>query len=184
MHQTLNSNVRCQFSSHRPGRPEYLPNRISDHSYVRVLDTTLRDGEQAPGAAMTGTQKLAVARQLLKLGVDIMETGFPASSKDDFETVKQIAMEVGNAVDECSGYVPVISACARCIRGDVDAAWDALKFAKRPRVNIFISTSEIHMKYKLRKSAEEVLKLGRETVTYARSLGFEDIEFVCEDAGR
>jgi isopropylmalate/homocitrate/citramalate synthase len=132
---------------------------------------------------MSRRQKLDVAWQLAKLGVDIMEVGFPASSKEDLETVKLIAKEVGNAVDD-SGYVPVISACARCIRSDIDAAWEALKYAKLSRVIVFISTSEIHMKYKLRKTAEEVLKLAKDSISYARSLGFEDIEFGCEDAGR
>ncbi|KAJ7961698.1 2-isopropylmalate synthase 2 [Quillaja saponaria] len=171
-------------SEHRRQRPEYIPNKISNDSYVRVLDTTLRDGEQAPGATMTITEKLALGHQLAKLGVDIMDVGFPASSKDDFEAVKMIAMEVGNNVDDETGYVPVICGMARCIRSDIDIAWEALKHAKRPRVLVFVPTSEIHMKYKLQKTPQEVLMLAKEGVTYAKAIGFKDIEFGCEDAGR
>ncbi|KAI4354112.1 hypothetical protein L6164_003011 [Bauhinia variegata] len=179
----FNSKFCCSLPTQRQ-RPEYIPNKIpNDETYVRVLDTTLRDGEQAAGAAMTSSEKLAVAHQLAKLGVDCMEVGFPASSKDDFEAVRMIAREVGNTVDE-NGFVPVISACARCVKGDIDAAWESLKEAKRPRVNVFISTSEIHMKYKLNKTPEEVLKLAKESVRYAKSLGCPDVGFICEDAGR
>ncbi|KAI4315988.1 hypothetical protein L6164_024008 [Bauhinia variegata] len=169
----------------RRQRPDYIPNKIpSDDTYVRILDTTLRDGEQAAGAAMTCSEKLAVAHQLAKLGVDCMDVGFPATiSKDAFEAVKMIAKEVGNNVDE-NGFVPVICAIARCAKGDIDAAWEALKEAKRPRVIVFIATSEIHMKHKLKKTPEEVLKLAKESVRYAKSLGFQDIAFGCEDAGR
>ncbi|CAN6554366.1 unnamed protein product [Malus baccata var. baccata] len=179
----LRTNTRCSAFSQTPTHPDYIPNRIPNETYVRVLDTTLRDGEQAPGASMTRTEKLAIARQLAKLGVDVIEAGFPASSKYDLETVKLIAKEVGGRVDEC-GYVPIIGACCRCVRSDVDAAWEAVKDAKRPRICIFISTSEIHMKYKLNKTADQVLELAEESVRYARSLGAEDITFICEDAGR
>ncbi|PON65937.1 2-isopropylmalate synthase [Trema orientale] len=186
-----NNIIRCSFSQPRR-RPEYIPNRIPDASYVRVLDTTLRDGEQAPGAAMTRPEKLAIARKLLELRVDVIDAGFPASSKEELETTKLIAQEIGNnnnnnnnVSDEyCCGYVPVISACARCIRSDIDAAWDAVKPAKLRRLNVFISTSEIHMKYKLNKTPEQVLKLAKESVSHAKSLGCDDIEFLCEDAGR
>ncbi|KAJ7950575.1 2-isopropylmalate synthase [Quillaja saponaria] len=152
------SYIRCSSSHNYNQRPEYIPNKIPNNhdSYVRILDQTLRDGEQAPGAAMTRSEKLAVAHQLAKLGVDIMEVGFPASSKDDFEAVKIIAKEVGNLVDNETGYAPVIAACARCVKSDIDAAWEALKYAKRPRVDVFIS----------------------------QSLGCVDIGFICEDAGR
>ncbi|CAN6688399.1 unnamed protein product [Malus baccata var. baccata] len=179
----LRTNTRCSAFSQTPTHPDYIPNRIPNETYVRVLDTTLRDGEQAPGASMTRTEKLAIARQLAKLGVDVIEAGFPASSKYDLETVKLIAKEVGGRVDEC-GYVPIIGACCRCVRSDVDAAWEAVKDAKRPRICVFISTSEIHMKYKLNKTADQVLELAEESVRYARSLGAEDITFICEDAGR
>ena len=95
-------------------RPDYVPNRIDDPSYVRIFDTTLRDGEQSPGATMTSKEKLEIARQLAKLGVDIIEAGFPAASPDDFEAVRSIAMDVGNAVD-ADGYVPVICGLSRAV---------------------------------------------------------------------
>eukprot|EP00262_Sarcandra_glabra_P004186 TRINITY_DN1516_c0_g1_i3.p1 TRINITY_DN1516_c0_g1~~TRINITY_DN1516_c0_g1_i3.p1 ORF type:complete len:601 (+),score=90.24 TRINITY_DN1516_c0_g1_i3:115-1917(+) len=164
-------------------RPNYIPNRISDPSYVRIFDTTLRDGEQSPGATMTSKEKLDVARQLAKLGVDIIEAGFPAASKDDLEAVKMIAKEVGNTVDS-DGHVPVICGLARCNRADIDASWEAVQFAKRPRVHTFIATSEIHLIYKLKKTREEVVAIAREMVAYARSLGCNDVEFSPEDAGR
>ncbi|KAI3881355.1 hypothetical protein MKX03_025662 [Papaver bracteatum] len=164
-------------------RPEYIPNKISDPNYVRIFDTTLRDGEQSPGATMTSKEKLDVARQLAKLGVDIIEAGFPASSKDDAESVKLIAKEVGNAVDS-DGHVPVICGLARCNKNDIDTAWEAVKYAKKPRIHTFIATSEIHLKYKLRKSREQVCAIATEMVAYARSLGCEDVEFSPEDAGR
>ncbi|XP_068321699.1 2-isopropylmalate synthase A-like [Pyrus communis] len=180
----LRTNTRCSALSQSLTHPEYIPNRIPNETYVRVVDTTLRDGEQAPGASMTRLEKLAIAHQLAKLRVDVIEAGFPASSKYDLETVKLIAKEVGSRVDEC-GYVPVISAYCRCVRSDdVDAAWESVKDATRPRLCIFISTSEIHMKYKLNKTADQVLELAKESVRYARSLGAQDITFVCEDAGR
>ncbi|KAG8644291.1 2-isopropylmalate synthase 2, chloroplastic isoform X2 [Manihot esculenta] len=164
-------------------RPQYIPNHIPDPSYVRIFDTTLRDGEQSPGATLTSKEKLDIARQLSKLGVDIIEAGFPAASKDDFEAVKTIAMEVGNAVDE-DGYVPVICGLSRCNEKDIRTAWEAVKYAKRPRIHTFIATSEIHMQYKLRKSKEEVLEIARSMVRFARSLGCDDVEFSPEDAGR
>ena len=164
-------------------RPEYIPNRIDDPNYVRIFDTTLRDGEQSPGATMTSKEKLDIARQLAKLGVDIIEAGFPAASKDDLDAVKIIAKEVGNAVDE-NGHMPVICGLARCNRNDISTAWEAVKYAKRPRIHTFIATSEIHMKYKLKKSEKEVIEIAREMVKYARSLGCDDVEFSPEDAGR
>lgn len=164
-------------------RPEYIPNRISDPNYVRIFDTTLRDGEQSPGATMTTKEKLDIARQLAKLGVDIIEAGFPASSEADLEAVRLIAQQVGNSVTE-DGHVPVICGLARCNKSDIDAAWEAVKHAKKPRIHTFIATSEIHMKYKLKKSKEEVIDRARSMVSYARSLGCEDVEFSPEDAGR
>ncbi|XP_028103732.1 2-isopropylmalate synthase A-like [Camellia sinensis] len=164
-------------------RPNYIPNRIPDPRYVRVLDTTLRDGKPSPGASMTSKEKLDIARQLSKLGVDIIEAGFPASSKDDLQAVKIIAQEVGNAVDE-NGYVPVICGVARCNKKDIDAAWEAVKYAKRPRISTFIATSEIHMEFKLKKTREEVVETARSMVRYARSLGCDDVAFNPEDAGR
>ncbi|KAA8527261.1 hypothetical protein F0562_034642 [Nyssa sinensis] len=173
--------IICSLSGR--GRPEYIPNRISDPAYVRIFDTTLRDGEQSPGATMTSKEKLDIARQLAKLGVDIIEAGFPAAAKNDLEAVQMIAREVGNTFDE-DGHVPVICGLARCNKKDIDAAWEAVKHAKRPRIHTFIATSEIHMKYKLKKSKEEVIEAARSMVRYARSLGCEDVEFSPEDAGR
>ncbi|KAK9288535.1 hypothetical protein L1049_016994 [Liquidambar formosana] len=167
----------------RRPRPEYIPNRISDPTYVRVFDTTLRDGEQSPGATMGVKEKLDIARQLAKLGVDIIEAGFPASSNQDREAVKVIAKEVGNTADE-DGHVPVICGLSRCNKNDIDAAWDAVKYARKPRIHTFIATSEIHMKYKLRMTKEEVVEKARSMVRYARSLGCNDVEFSPEDAGR
>lgn len=131
---------------------------------------------------MTTKEKLDVARKLAKLGVDIIEAGFPASSEADFEAVRLIAEEIGNNSD--GDYVPVICGLARCNKRDIDKAWEAVKCAKRPRVHTFIATSEIHMKYKLKMSKEEVVEKARSMVAYARSLGCEDVEFSPEDAGR
>ncbi|KAK8681254.1 hypothetical protein V6N13_053659 [Hibiscus sabdariffa] len=168
-------------SPHR--RPPYIPHHIPDPNYVRVFDTTLRDGEQSPGATLTSKEKLDIARQLAKLGVDIIEAGFPAASKDDFEAVRTIAKEVGNAVDE-NGYVPVICGLSRCNEKDIKTAWEAVKYAQRPRIHTFIATSGIHLEYKLRKTKEEVLDIARNMVRFARSLGCDDVEFSPEDAGR
>ncbi|XP_054805204.1 2-isopropylmalate synthase 2, chloroplastic-like isoform X2 [Prosopis cineraria] len=164
-------------------RPEYIPNHIPDPNYVRIFDTTLRDGEQSPGASMTSKEKIDIARQLAKLGVDIIEAGFPAASKDDFEAVKMIANEVGNAVDD-EGYVPVICGLSRCNEKDISTAWEAVKHAKRPRIHTFIATSAIHMEYKLKKTKEQVVEIARNMVKFARSLGCDDVEFSPEDAGR
>jgi len=165
-------------------RPEYVPNRIHDPNYVRIFDTTLRDGEQSPGATMTSAEKLVVALQLARLGVDIIEAGFPASSPDDLDAVRSIAIEVGNAPLGEDGHVPVICGLSRCNRNDIDAAWEAVRHARRPRIHTFIATSEIHMQHKLRKTPEQVVAIAREMVAYARSLGCSDVEFSPEDAGR
>ncbi|RWW24904.1 hypothetical protein GW17_00010780 [Ensete ventricosum] len=167
-----------------PSRPEYIPNHIPDPNFVRIFDTTLRDGEQSPGATMTSNEKLVVARHLSRLGVDIIEAGFPASSPDDLDAVRSIAIEVGNQPVGDDGHVPVICGLARCNKKDIDAAWEAVRHAKKPRVHTFIATSEIHMQHKLRKTREEVVNIAREMVAYARSLGCQDIEFSPEDAGR
>ncbi|CAF2129348.1 unnamed protein product [Brassica napus] len=164
--------------------PEYIPHKLPDKNYVRVFDTTLRDGEQAPGGALTPPQKLEIARQLAKLRVDIMEVGFPVSSEEEFETVKTIAKTVGNeVVDEATGYVPVICAIARSKPEDIEAAWEAVKYAKRPKILIFTSTSDIHMKYKLKKTKEEVIEMAASSVKFAKSLGFVDVQLGCEDGG-
>ncbi|KAL4440209.1 hypothetical protein ABPG75_003210 [Micractinium tetrahymenae] len=138
-----------------PARPLYVPNRIEDPNYVRILDTTLRDGEQSPGCTLTSKEKLSIAKQLYKLGVDVIEAGFPVASSDDFEGVRSIAQEVGNTMRD-DGYVPAICAFARPCDGDLQRTWDAVKFARYPRVNFFLATSEIHMKHKLRMTGDQV----------------------------
>ncbi|KAI3511642.1 hypothetical protein L1887_18799 [Cichorium endivia] len=180
-----------KFQPHKPisiycHRPNYIPNNIQDPNRIRIFDTTLRDGEQAPGASMTPKQKLDIAHQLAKLGADIIEVGFPASNKADLDTVKLIAREVGNIAvnDVDDGHIPVICGLARCHKNDVDKAWEAVKYAKFPRIHIFIATSEIHMKYKLKMSKEEVIEKARSMVEYSRSLGCNDVQFSPEDAGR
>jgi len=151
-------------------------------NYVRIFDTTLRDGEQSPGATMTSAEKLEVARALSRLGVDIIEAGFPAASPDDLEAVRRIALEVG-ASSSTRPKPPVICGLARASKHDIDKAWEAVKQAARPRIHTFLATSEIHMRYKLKMDREQVIERVAEMVAYARSLS-EDVEFSPEDAGR
>jgi 2-isopropylmalate synthase len=150
-------------------------------NHVRIFDTTLRDGEQSPGATMTSAEKLEVARQLARLGVDIIEAGFPAASPDDLEAVRRIAQEVGAGGGE--SLPPIICGLARANKKDIDAAWEAVQHAARPRIHTFLATSEIHMKYKLKMDPEDVIERAREMVAYARGL-CQDVEFSPEDAGR
>jgi 2-isopropylmalate synthase len=150
-------------------------------NYVRIFDTTLRDGEQSPGATMTSAEKLEVARALARLGVDIIEAGFPAASPDDLEAVRRIAIEVGNPPD--GAHVPIICGLARATRSDIDKAWQAVREAKHPRIHTFLATSEIHMQYKLKMDREQVIDRVVEMVTHAHSL-CTDVEFSPEDAGR
>ncbi len=149
--------------------------------YIRIFDTTLRDGEQSPGATMTSVEKLEVARALARLGVDVMEAGFPAASPDDLEAVRRIAVEVGNSPD--GSRVPIICGLARTTKNDIDKAWEAVQYAAHPRIHVFLATSEIHMTYKLKMTREQVLERVREMVSYAHSL-CEDVEYSPEDAGR
>ncbi|KAK7373465.1 hypothetical protein VNO80_06874 [Phaseolus coccineus] len=165
------------------GRPQYYPHHIPDPSYVRILDTTLRDGEQSPGATMTSQEKLRIARQLAHLGVDVIQPGFPSASDDDFLAVKMIAQEVGNTAAH-DGHIPVIAGFCRCVREDIAVAWEAVKDAKRPRLCTSIATSSIHMEHKLRKTKNEVIQIARDMVAFARSLGCNDIQFGAEDATR
>jgi 2-isopropylmalate synthase len=144
---------------------------------IRIFDTTLRDGEQAPGAALNIDEKLTIARQLGRLGVDIIEAGFPYSSPGDFEAVQKIAETVGVE----NG--PIICGLARTTRQDIQAAADALKPAAHARIHTFIATSDIHLQYKLKKTRKEVLAIAEEMVAFARSL-VDDVEFSPEDAGR
>ena len=155
-------------------------------NYIRIFDTTLRDGEQSPGATLTSAEKLEIARVLARLGVDVIEAGFPAASPDDLEGVQRIAKEVGNPLhgdQEFTRRVPVICGLARASKGDIDAAWEAVRYAAHPRIHTFLATSTIHMQYKLRMDPEEVVDRVREMVAYARSL-CADVEFSPEDAGR
>jgi 2-isopropylmalate synthase len=156
------------------------------NNFVRIFDTTLRDGEQSPGATMTSAEKLEIARGLARLGVSVIEAGFPAASPDDLEGVRRIALEVGNPLpgDEDLGHrVPVICGLARTSKGDIDAAWEAVQHAAYPRIHTFLATSPIHMRYKLRMDPEEVVDRVREMVAHAKSL-CDDVEFSPEDAGR
>ncbi|MFQ3663086.1 MAG: 2-isopropylmalate synthase [Chloroflexaceae bacterium] len=145
--------------------------------HVRIFDTTLLDGEQAPGCTMTLEEKLEVARQLARLNVDIIEAGFPAASPGDWAAVHEIAREVGTP----NG--PVIAALARANRDDIEKAWSAIQPAAKKRIHTFMSTSDIHLEHQFRKTREEALVIIREMVSFARSL-CDDVEFSPMDAGR
>ncbi|MEW5948662.1 MAG: 2-isopropylmalate synthase [Thermodesulfobacteriota bacterium] len=141
---------------------------------IFIFDTTLRDGEQSPGASMNISEKVRVAHQLEKLNVDIIEAGFPVASRGDFEAVKAVAREIKNIQ---------VAALARSNTKDIDRAAEALKAAKHPCIHIFLATSDIHLKYKLKKSREEILKMAAEAVKYARRFT-DSVEFSAEDASR
>lgn len=143
-------------------------------SRIFVFDTTLRDGEQSPGVNLNVEGKIEIATQLARLRVDVIEAGFPVASPGDFAAVKAVAAQVEG---------PVIAALARATEKDIDRAWEALKYARKPRIHTFIATSPVHMRCKLRKSPDEVLSMGVEAVRYARSLA-NDVEFSAEDAAR
>ena len=141
---------------------------------VYIFDTTLRDGEQAPGASMNREEKLEIAFALERLGVDIIEAGFPVSSKGDFESVSEVARYIKNSS---------VCGLARCLTKDIDAASLAVKAAKRPRIHVFLATSKIHLEYKFKKTQDEILNMAIEAVKYARRK-IDDIEFSPEDASR
>jgi len=141
---------------------------------IRIFDTTLRDGEQSPGASMNIEEKLEIARQLARLGVDVIEAGFPASSERDFNAVKLVAREV---------HGPIIAGLCRANAQDIHRAAEALAPAERKRIHIFLATSDIHMEFKLRKTREEVLVMAVQAVELARTL-CDDVEFSAEDATR
>jgi len=141
---------------------------------VIIFDTTLRDGEQAPGFSMGVNEKIKVARQLVKLNVDVIEAGFPISSEGDFLAVSEIAKNIKG---------PEIAGLARANEKDIDCAWEALKYSSNARIHTFIATSDIHMKYKLRMEPEEVLERAIKTVTFAKKYT-NNIEFSAEDATR
>jgi 2-isopropylmalate synthase len=141
---------------------------------IIIFDTTLRDGEQAPGASLTSGQKLEIACQLEKLGVDVIEAGFPVASPDDFKAVSIISKQIKNSI---------ICGLARCVKADIEAAHNSLKKAKQGRIHIFLATSKIHMQYKFQKVEDEILDLAQKATKMARSL-CSDIEFSPEDATR
>jgi 2-isopropylmalate synthase len=163
------------------------PAVADDRDVVLIFDTTLRDGEQSPGATLNIQEKLEIARQLARLGVDIIEAGFPAASPGDLDAVRQVSETVGREprVDKFGRAAPppVIAGLARANPSDIDAAWEAVKGAERPRIHTFLATSPIHMEHKLKMTPEQVVERVREMVGYARSL-CADVEFSPEDAGR
>ena len=146
-------------------------------STIKIFDTTLRDGEQSPGASLTSSEKLVIASQLACLGVDVIEAGFPAASNDDLEAVRRIAAEVGTPAG------PIICGLARCHSGDIQKAWKAVQEAYHPRIHTFLATSDIHLKHKLKMTRSEVVQQVATMVAEARAL-CEDIEFSTEDACR
>ncbi len=149
-------------------------NPSADSRRVIIFDTTLRDGEQSPGATLNIEEKVEIAKQLARLGVDVIEAGFAISSPGDFESVQRIAREVKG---------PIIASLARVRKQDIDRAWEALKEAERPRIHVFISSSDIHLEHLFRLTRAEALEQTREMVAYARSL-CADVEFSAQDATR
>src|SRR6201985_645423 len=146
----------------------------ADPNRVLIFDTTLRDGEQSPGISLNTQEKLEIAQQLARLQVDVIEAGFPITSPGDFEAVQEISRRVEG---------PVIAALARTHGADIDAAFNAVKDAARPRIHTFISTSDIHIEYQLQTTREDVLGQARAAVALAKSYG-EDVEFSPMDATR
>ncbi len=146
---------------------------MTNHT-IKIFDTTLRDGEQSPGASMNTAEKLRLAVQLEKLGVDIIEAGFPAASQGDFDAVSQIASRLERTE---------IAGLARADKADIDRAWDAVKNAVKPRIHTFIATSDIHLKYKLNMTREQVIQNAVEAVRYAKTFT-DSVEFSAEDGSR
>ncbi|MGA7374706.1 MAG: 2-isopropylmalate synthase [Candidatus Sulfotelmatobacter sp.] len=147
---------------------------MAEQIRVTVFDTTLRDGEQSPGCSMNHQEKLRLAHQLDRLGVDVIEAGFPIASEGDFEAVKAIAEVIRR---------PIVAGLARACRPDIERAWEALKDAARPRIHVFLATSDIHLQYKLRITRDQCLVQARDAVRFAKSL-CDDVEFSPEDATR
>ncbi|MGA7908184.1 MAG: 2-isopropylmalate synthase [Candidatus Sulfotelmatobacter sp.] len=147
---------------------------MAEADKVRIFDTTLRDGEQSPGCSMTADEKLRMARQLDRLGVDVIEAGFPISSEGDFQSVELVAREIRR---------PVVAALARSCRADIERAWQAIKAAAHPRIHTFLATSDIHLQHKLKISRRECLEQARDAVLLAKTL-CDDVEFSPEDASR
>src|SRR6202047_4066106 len=147
---------------------------MTDRVRITVFDTSLRDGEQSPGCSMNQQEKLRLAHQLDRLGVDVIEGGFPIASEGDFAAVKAIASVIRR---------PIIAALARACRPDIERAWEALQDAALPRIHVFLATSDIHLQYKLRITRDECLAQARDAVRFAKSL-CDDVEFSPEDATR
>ena len=145
-----------------------------ERTSITIFDTTLRDGEQSPGCSMRLDEKLRMARQLDRLGVDVIEAGFPIASEGDFEAVAAVAQEIRR---------PKVAGLARAAYEDIDRAWQALRHAERPRIHVFLATSDIHLHYKLRMSRQQCLDRAAEAVRFARSL-CPDVEFSPEDGTR
>jgi len=143
---------------------------------VFIFDTTLRDGEQSPGASLNVEEKVEIARQLVKLGVDVIEAGFPVSSPGDFEAVRRVSRAVGDQA--------VICGLTRARPNDIEVAWDALKDAKRPRIHTGLGVSKSHLLHKLKMTEDQALELGLAAVKHAKKLGCQDIEYFTEDSGR
>jgi 2-isopropylmalate synthase len=158
------------------GKGEAGSDSSPDDDRVRIFDTTLRDGEQAPGCTMTIDEKLAVAHQLARLRVDVIEAGYPAASDGDWAAVHQIAREVG--VDG-----PAICGLARATARDIDRCWTAVEPSRNARIHIFLATSDVHMKHKLGMTRSQVVAAAAASVSHARSLG-ADVEFSAEDSAR
>ena len=148
---------------------------MASSNRVIFFDTTLRDGEQSPGCTMNHAEKLRIAHQLEILGVDVIEAGFPASSQGDFDSVQAIAKQAGDNIQICG--------LARCMEKDIRRCWEAISVAKNPRIHTFLATSDLHMKYKLRKTPEQVIEMIKSSVSLAASLT-SNVEFSCEDASR
>ncbi|HEX2585253.1 MAG TPA: 2-isopropylmalate synthase, partial [Steroidobacteraceae bacterium] len=148
--------------------------KTPDPNRVLIFDTTLRDGEQSPGCSMTQPEKIRIAKALAELGVDVIEAGFPAASKGDWDSVNSIARET---------HGPVIAGLARCHKDDITKSWAALKEAAKPRIHVFLATSAIHREFKLNMAKDQIIRTAVEGVKFARDL-CEDIEFSPEDASR
>jgi 2-isopropylmalate synthase len=146
----------------------------AERARITVFDTTLRDGEQSPGCSMNQQEKLRLAHQLDRLGVDVIEAGFPIASDGDFESVRAIASAVRR---------PIIAGLARACRPDIERAWEALQHAARPRIHVFLATSDIHLQYKLRITRDQCVEQARDAIRFAKSL-CDDVEFSPEDATR
>ena len=147
---------------------------LHDPNHLYIFDTTLRDGEQVPGCQLTTIEKVEIAKDLERLGVDVIEAGFPVSSPGDFQSVVELSKAVNDVI---------ICALTRANKNDIDVAADALKYAKRPRIHTGIGSSDMHIKYKFNSTREEILERAVAAVEHAKSY-VEDVEFYAEDAGR